>query len=44
MNTKINHIYIGNVDRLPQWTGISTEEDVEGGELDSLTCTRLLER
>lgn len=33
MNTKINHIYIGNVDRLPQWTGISTEEDVEGGEL-----------
>ena len=38
MNTKINHIYIGNVDRLPQWAGISTEEDVEGGELsdDSL--------
>lgn len=33
MNTKINHIYIGNVDRLPQWAGISTEEDVECGEL-----------
>ena len=33
MNTKINHIYIGNVDCLPQWAGISTEEDVEGGEL-----------
>lgn len=28
MNTKINHIYIGNVDRLPQWADISTE-DVE---------------
>lgn len=28
MNTKTNHIYIGNVDRLPQWAGISTE-DVE---------------
>ena len=33
MNTIINHIYIGNVDRLPQWAGISTEKDVEGGEL-----------
>lgn len=33
MNTKINHIYIGNVDRLPQWAGISTEEDVEDREI-----------
>ena len=33
MNTKINHIYIGNVDRLPQWAGISTEEDVKDGEI-----------
>lgn len=32
MNTKINHIYIGNVDRLPQWAGISTYEDVEDGK------------
>ena len=27
MNTKINHIYIGNVDRLPQWASRSTDED-----------------
>lgn len=33
MNTKNNHIYIGNVDRLHQWAGISTIEDVEDGEL-----------
>lgn len=33
MNTKINHIYIGNVDRLPQWAGISTEEDVKDREI-----------
>lgn len=35
MNTKINHIYIGNVDRLPQWAGISTEEDVDDRELSN---------
>ena len=33
MNTEINHIYIGNIDRLPQWAGISTEEEVNDGEL-----------
>lgn len=33
MNTEINHIYIGNVDRLPQWAGISTDEDVKDGEI-----------
>ena len=32
MNTKINHIYIGNVDRLPQWASISIDEDVEDGK------------
>ena len=33
MNTEINHIYIGNIDRLPQWAGILTEEEVNDGEL-----------
>ena len=33
MNTKNNHIYIGNVDRLPKWVGMSTKEVVEGREL-----------
>lgn len=27
MNIKSNHVYIGNVDRLPQWAGLTDDED-----------------
>lgn len=27
MNITTNHVYIGNVDRLPQWAGLTDVED-----------------
>lgn len=32
MNIKNNHVYIGNIDRLMQWTGLPSDID-DNGEL-----------